>query len=577
MTSKKTKLIQRLKDLKKEREQLLSLHPADVLNHLLENPQALEIIHSIPSEDLHLLIHDIGAQDALQILSLASNQQWEYILDTEIWHKDRLDPVASTKWLHMLLAADPKRLATWCSNQKAIFTELYLFQNIQIRIREHDQSPSEFGDEFVTFDDTIYFRILEPILEPSADSDAVESDHKEQYTKDRKAFLLQLLQRLSDIDHQRFQSLLIESAALIPAETEEEAYRMRNVRLAAKGFLPFEEAVGIYQPVNPSSLTQRPKSLVSDTHETEPLEPAPFFAPHLLSSENVFARALASVHDEHALIQLQTEFAGLCNQLVVADKSAITGRVGLQAAVRKAAAYLGIGLKSISDQHDHALQRYLLSDLFGIGYGQALDLKWRAERWHRQSWYQGQGLALSFWDQKGMGVIGGLLIKRPLFFDDYQSGTLYREFENMEDIESTHTTLTDIINLDRLLARLALELKPYPSTGLLTYKNLLLTHWARAAMDLDPDKNVLAPLPLDDFKTFFESLWRTNTKPRHIRMTIKSSFLKWLASQIGIPAGQITDANGSLLEDLFNEMEQELGQVSTRDLNPRFTNLFLLK
>jgi len=577
MTSEDNKIVQRLQNLKKEREKLLALKPAEVLDRLQATPRALEIVHSIPAEDLHILIRDIGPQDALPMLSLASNQQWEYILDTEIWHKDRLDPVASTKWLHMLLAADPQRLAAWCSNQKAIFTELFLFQNVEIRIREHDQSPSEFGDGFVTFDDTVYFRILNPVLEPSAETDATETEHKEQYTKDRKTFLLQLLQRLADIDHQRFQGLLLESAALIPAETEEEAYRLRNVRLAAKGFLPFEEAVGIYQPLDPGSLRQRSQSLVSDSNETVTLEPVPFFAPHLLSTDNVFAKALAIIDDAHILMQLQSEFAGLCNQLVVADQSTITGRVGLQAAVSKAVGYLSIGLEALSDKHDQTLMRFLMSDIFRTGYGQALELKWRAENWHRESWSLAHGLALSFWDQKDMGVVGGLLIKRPLFFDDYRSGTLYREFEKKEDIHSTDMILTNIINLDRLLAKLALDLKPYPSTGLLTYKNLLLTHWAWAAMDPNRDENTLTPIALEQFKSFFKTLWRSKTKPRHIRMTIKSNFLKWLASQSGIPASQIGEANGQVLEDLFNEMEQELGAVSTKDLDPRFTKLFLLK
>jgi hypothetical protein len=176
-----------------------------------------------------------------------------------------------------------------------------------------------------------------------------------------------------------------------------------------------------------------------------------------------------------------------------------------------------------------------------------------------------------------MGVIGGLLIKRPLFFDDYKSGVLYREFENMEDIVSTNMILTDIINLDRLLAKLKLELKPYPATGLLTYKNLLLTHWARTALDPNQDENTLTPLPLDQFKSFYKTLWRTKIKPRYIRTTIKSDFLKWLAKRSGVPASQITDTNGPVMDDLFNELEQELGQVSTQDLDPRFTNLLLLK
>jgi len=577
MTNQNKIIVQRKQELKKEREQLLARPPAEVLEYLLANPRALEIVHSVPAEDLHLLIRDIGAQDALPILSLASNQQWEYILDTEIWHKDRLDPVASTQWLHMLLAADPQRLASWCSNQKAILTELFLFQNIQIRIREHDQSPSEFGDDFVTFDDIIYFRILEPILETSSDADPADTEQKEQYIKDRKIFLMQLLQRLADIDHQRYQNLLLESAALIPAETEEEAYRMRNVRLAAKGFLPFEEAIGIYQPLNPATVTQRPKSPTSDSLETGTSETVPFFVPHLLSSDNLFAQTLASIGNNQILMQLQSEFAGLCNQLIVADRSTITGRVGLQAAVGKAAGYLSIGLESLPGKPGQALRRFLMSDIFRIGYGRAFELKRRAENWQNQSWGLARKLALSFWDQKGMGVMGGLLIKRPLFFDDYRSGTLYREFKNMEDIVSTNTILTDIINLDSLLAKLALEPKPYPATGLLTYKNLLLTHWARAAMDPNGGDNSMLPLPLDQFKSFYKTLWRTKTKPRHIRTTIKSDFLKWLSDKSGIPASQIANANGRVFEGLFNELEQELGAVSTKDLDPRFTHLFLLK
>ncbi len=577
MNSDGKKITRRLQELKKDREQLLSLPPAEALERLLAAPRALELVHSIPAEDLHLLIRDIGAQDALPILSLSSNQQWEYILDMEIWRKDRLDPVASTQWLHMLLAADPQRLAIWCANQKAIFTELFLFKNVEIRIREHDQNPSEFGDEFVTFDDIIYFRILEPVLEPSTDTGLDGSDHQEQYTKDRKGFLLQLLQHLADSDHQRFQSILLESAALIPAETEEESYRMRNVRLATKGFLPFEEAVGIYQPLNPMTLTQRTKSLAPDPQGIGTFEPVPFFAHHLLPGDNVFAKALSSINDTHILLQLQSELAGLCNQLVVADQSTITGRIGLQAAVRKTSAYLSIGLETFSENHAKILQDFLLSDIFRIGYGQALDLKRRAETWHRASWCMVQGLPLSFWGEKGMGVIGGLLIKRPLFFDDYQTGTLYREFEKMEDIVSTDTILTNIINLDQLLANLSLELRPYPATGLLTYKNLLLTPWAREVVDPGSDEKTLTPLRLDKFKAFFETLWRSNVKPRHIRMTVKSDFLKWLADQSGLPAGDIADINGRVLEDLFAEIEQELGEVSAKDLDPRFTHLFLVQ
>ena len=51
----------------------------------------------------------------------------------------------------------------------------------------------------------------------------------------------------------------MESVSLIPSEIEEELFRLRNVRLAEKGFLPFHEAVGVYQPLQPRELAAREK------------------------------------------------------------------------------------------------------------------------------------------------------------------------------------------------------------------------------------------------------------------------------------------------------------------------------
>jgi len=187
-----------------------------------------------------------------------------------------------------------------------------------------------------------------------------------------------------------------------------------------------------------------------------------------------------------------------------------------------------------------------------------------------------QGLPLSFWDEKWLGVIGGLLIKRPLYYDKHQTDTLYRDFSTTEDITVTDSILTEIIAFDRLLAALSLEVKPHGTTNLLTYKNLLLTHWARETIEPGSGKTVFESLPLDTFKSFFENLWRSPQKPRSIKLTIKSAFLKWLSDKSGLPGTEIADQCGNSLEKLFAEIEAELGQVSIKDIEPRFIQLFLI-
>jgi hypothetical protein len=369
---------------------------------------------------------------------------------------------------------------------------------------------------------------------------------------------------------------LLESASVISAETEEDIYRLRNVRLAEKGFLPFEEAVGIYQPLTERELKKRIKKLQTKSAADDNFIPVPYYAQNMLEPGDSFAKALASIKSENVLTQLQSEFAGLCNQLLIADHKTINGRNGLHDAVKKASGYIGIGLETISEAYDGQIERYLLADIFRVGYGLALRLKWRADKWRNNSWFTAKGFPLSFWGEEWLGVIGGLLVKRPLYFDKYQTGTLYREFLTTKDISVTDTILTEVIAFDGLLATLSLEVKPLPPGSLLTYKNLLLTCWARETTDSGAGGTAFGPLPLDAFNSFFDTLWRSPEKPRAIKLSAKSAFLKWLKDKSSLTGTEITQQCGNTLENLFTEIETELGQVSKKDIDPRYIQLFLI-
>jgi hypothetical protein len=78
---------------------------------------------------------------------------------------------------------------------------------------------------FITFDNLYYIGI--------ADKENAEE-------------IEQLLRHLALYDHNKFQALLLGLQGTIPAELEEELYRLKGVRLAEEGYLPFEEAVSVY-------------------------------------------------------------------------------------------------------------------------------------------------------------------------------------------------------------------------------------------------------------------------------------------------------------------------------------------
>ena len=574
-------MIDRIRNLAEERKEIISLPPEKAVDRILNASQPAALVHSFPEEDLYLLIQDIGRQDALAILSLASDKQWEYLLDMDLWVKDRINIKMLTTWLDLFNRADPKRCINWMVDRKTDFLEYYLFQNVEVRLREHDQDPSEFGDDFFTYDNIYYMRLRPrpPAVDPEA-GDAFEIQEHQ-----RQEFITKLIAGLADFDHIAYQKILLEAANVLPAETEEEAYRRRNVRLAEKGFLPFEEAVRIYHPLTPDDIKTHMSKSSQTVSSSDQLIPVPLYSTRMLEEDNLFARALSRISTAEDIEHLQTEFAGLCNQIIVADQRPIADRDALRDVVKKASGYISIGLERMTGESETSqkkqkkypaafIRQYLLADLFRIGYGQALALKWRAEKWLADCWFAGQGISLTFWGEAWLGVLGGLLIKRPLFFDNYRSGKIYREFFSKADITETETSLDDIFAFDNLLSLMSIKLDPLSSYGFLTFKNLILTLWARHICGLPEDPR---PLTLKQFKRFFDQLGPPETKPKKITRAMKVSFLHWLCARTTLKDYEISEKLGHVFENLFTEIESEYGAVSTEDLDPRYIHLFLIE
>ncbi|PQP33333.1 hypothetical protein C6A37_13455, partial [Desulfobacteraceae bacterium SEEP-SAG9] len=64
-----------------------------------------------------------------------------------------------------------------------------------------------------------------------------------------------------------------------------------------------------------------------------------------------------------------------------------------------------------------------------------------AEKWRVKSWFAKQELPLSFWGEEWIGVLGGLLIKKPLYFDNNRTEGLYREFLCLSEVKETEDVL----------------------------------------------------------------------------------------------------------------------------------------
>ena len=557
--------------LRAQRGEILASDSEEALDKILDAPSPATLVQSFPDQDLYYMMHKIGPYDFTPVLSMATSDQWEYILDMEAWDTDRLDLETTTKIFDLLFQADPKRLLRWGIQKKPAFFEYYLSKHLSIKVREHDEPPPSDFDDYITIDDKFYFRFPEKPL--------VSDDHMPSPRDSQPAWELveKMLKLLAEMDLSVFHGLLQETDNLLPAELEEEEFRLKNLRLAERGFLPTHEAIGIYQPAGPDQLRRRPKKPAS-SKSFDPDIPLPpqFFTGHL-DEKDLFVQALHDL-DPEFLTELESETAALINKVISADKIKLRSRGHLEKATIKTHAYLNLGLEILLEENlkpaqaRELISKYYLEDIFRIASTACIKLKTAAAKWFETGFMHKNRLPLSFLDETYLGVVGGLFIDRPMFFDNYRTHDLYRDFRTRADISITRNALDEVMALDSVLDRLTVDTDSFRE-GILTYKTLLLTLWARERLNLPP---TLEPIDITVFKDFFTALFsRPGQKRSHdIRM---DDLLLWICEATGSDEKSLPGSFVRVIENLMRELDREYGSVQSRDLDPRFMPHFLLK
>jgi len=389
-----------------------------------------------------------------------------------------------------------------------------------------------------------------------------------------------MMRCLADMDLSVFHGLLLETCAVMTAETEEEQFRLKNLRLAEKGFLPIHEAIGIYQPTDLSSLRKRPKPQKSPQAFDPDFPLPPQLFTQFIEGDNLFVKTLELLNPGF-LLELQSEIAALSNKIISADRVKIKNPDSIKKIIQKATAYLSLGLEVIlkgnptMETAQNAIEKYFLEDIFRTGSRAGIQLRTKAKNWYDNSFMKEERLPLGFLTEDYLGTIGGLLLERPMYYDNYQSGELYRHFTSLADIHTTDTKLTQIIALDQIIGKLPLDLATF-THGVLTYKSLLLTLWARNRLNLDTAKECsLTPIEPKVFKPFFAALFSSDT-PGKIDELKTMDLALWVAEAIDSDEEELPEPFLKVLSQLIEEIEGEYSAVTAAHMDPRFIPHFLL-
>lgn len=541
-----------------ERDVVAELHTLsgkETLDRILNHPHPQALVRNMAYGDFYWLIKKVGEEDCLPLLENASSEQWQYLLDMELWERDRLDLSQTLQWLDRLEKADARRLAKWFFHEGRAICYYFFFRTIQVEIKDNDEA-AELPDDFFTLDGVYHIRALIP---------------------EERSTIENLLRNMAKEDPLRYQALLLGLAGVLPAETEEKMYRMKNVRLAEHGFLPFEEAVSVYSPLSPETLKLEDTREISSTiaQDTVPRELVPLLPFYHLEGKDTLTAAIKGFFDPLLMDRLHLEFAGLCNQILSADGLEINDVDVLSRTCRKAAGYLNLGLEKVCkgdiSKARQLLENHPLISFFRVGFGLALKLKWRAERWMEKSWFLKQGLDLTFWGEEWGETLKGLLLDKPLFYRGGREEIPYRDFRGFSELEECMEILGRVEAMDHLLEQLSLRSalpRVQSEDPELTFYRLIFGIWSRHFLGL--------PLSFEGVSAeqageLFRRLRAGDASPPYRMAKFENIFISDIIHLAGVLDAGEESLVRDLLHDVWQAFSDEYQFMPSEHLDARFS------
>lgn len=340
--------------------------PQQVLDHLLERPDAARLVRSAPVQPLYLFVRALGLADALDVLSLCSTEQVQAFLDMDGWERDRLDPARVLPWLLALAELGPSKLSVVAEGLDPELWTTLLGPCIRVYdIYKNEEPPDQPEGVFFDTPDRM-FRV--DILPPSAalpDEDkepALAAGPASEPSAGDPSDAIGQIQRLLDALYRGNAELaraIVQSAGYdVGPETAENAYRFRSARMADLGYIEYYEALKVYllldphKPAPPSeleplaaALRASPPAAVhvlpgSDTVSGALLRTVP----GLGEDDSTFARAVAHLSEPERALLVQ-HLMVLGNRVLSADRVELGDVDALRLTLRRTVGYISLGLE----------------------------------------------------------------------------------------------------------------------------------------------------------------------------------------------------------------------------------------
>ncbi|HJV35970.1 DUF6178 family protein [Geomonas sp.] len=387
--------------LAEKRSYLRQRGAKEKLNLIISDSEGKRLTASLEPQEFFWLMKEVGENDAVELLQLASAEQCVFILDMELWEGWTFSQERACHWLAHFMEGGEPRIHELLKHLDFEFLQLFLSRELVVGGGIGDQSNDEerLADYDHTFDGVFMLTFKNP-----------------KHSQLIGSFVSMLIK----LDNELYTALMEGIKGDVDVEMEEQCLRFRSGRLEDLGFPPLEEAVSIYARVNPDNF---------EVHGDKQLAPAGEggqLVPILPREETLLFRALA-LADSPTLLQ---ELNYLVNSALVAEGTAVKEPESMVGILDRVCGYLNIALESLTGGDEGRAAILLtgepLKRLFQLGFSIVLELQFTAREIESADYASGK-------------LISGLKAKRPRYYRGLDSDGVdgYREFKDLADVERT--------------------------------------------------------------------------------------------------------------------------------------------
>lgn len=323
---------------------------------LLEGADPEGTVRALPGDELYYIIHEIGLQDAADILALATPEQLQVALDFAVWERDQLDPARLGEWLEAIAAAPIEKIGSWMAGLDSELFGLIVRKSAHIYDLTQEAPPDEpVGTFFPTPDG---FFLLDVTGLEGGRSASAESGEDEE-ASDAARVAIRLVDACYRADRDFARRMLIGARSELDSELEEAAHRWRQGRMADLGFADYYEALEVYRELDPATL--RPEGAREGHGPVRPVSeigrrganaasdalrvPGPL-AVRLSDLEgSPFARAAQKLRSIEDVDELRFALVALTNRVLAADRIAPGDDRAVTDSLGRMVALLDIGVE----------------------------------------------------------------------------------------------------------------------------------------------------------------------------------------------------------------------------------------